>query len=147
MPKTTHPDWLHDDPADEMSARRTGMSFQRTRMSAERTLMSWLRTAVSMIGFGFTIVQFFERLAGMEGVKAALRPEMPRYLGLALIAAGTLALVISTWQYHALLTYLWSDTYRPITLDRKGMTPGYAISIIMICIGVVAFVSVFTRLV
>jgi len=122
-------------------------SWLRTRMSAERTLMSWLRTAVSMIGFGFTIVQFFERLAGMEGVKAALRPEMPRYLGLALIAAGTLALVISTWQYHALLTYLWSDTYRPITLDRKGMTPGYAISIIMICIGVVAFISVFTRLV
>src|SRR5215468_3174370 len=34
----------------------------RTRLSLERTLMSWLRTAVALIGFGFTIVQFLERL-------------------------------------------------------------------------------------
>ena len=36
-------------------------------MSAERTLMSWLRTAVSMVGFGFTIVQFFEHFHRNRG--------------------------------------------------------------------------------
>ena len=39
-------------------------SWLRTRLSIERTLMSWVRTSVSLIGFGFTIVQFFERLGG-----------------------------------------------------------------------------------
>jgi len=63
-------------------------------MSAERTLMAWMRTAVSLIGFGFTIVQFFERLKTMAGVApAAVGSEAPRYLGLALIGAGILGLI------------------------------------------------------
>jgi putative membrane protein len=36
-------------------------SWVRTRLSLERTLMSWVRTSVALIGFGFTIVRFFER--------------------------------------------------------------------------------------
>ena len=46
----------------ELSSRRTGLSFQRTRLSAERTLMSVERTSLSLIGFGFTIAQFFNQL-------------------------------------------------------------------------------------
>jgi putative membrane protein len=46
-------------------------SWLRTRLSLERTMMSWIRTAVSLIGFGFTIVQFFERFGSMEGVAEA----------------------------------------------------------------------------
>jgi putative membrane protein len=122
-------------------------AWLRTRMAAERTFMAWLRTAVSMIGFGFTIVQFFERLASTEGVKAAMRPEAPRYLGLALIAAGTLSLLVSTWQYHTLVGYLWSDTYKSITTDRNTMTPAMTVAIVMIFIGLFAFVAVLTRLV
>lgn len=38
------------------------MSFQRARLSAERMLMSVIRTSLSLIGFGFTIFQFFEKL-------------------------------------------------------------------------------------
>jgi uncharacterized membrane protein YidH (DUF202 family) len=94
--------------------------------------MSWLRTAVSMIGFGFTIVQFFERFHEMAEVKAAQLPEAPRYLGLMLIATGTLALVIAVAQYHTLVKYLWSETYRPITPDRHALTPTYAASIVLI---------------
>ena len=43
-------------------------------MSLERTLMSWVRTAISLIGFGFTIVQFFERVPGHGGRCAAPAP-------------------------------------------------------------------------
>src|SRR5439155_17492757 len=46
-------------------------SWIRTRLSLERTMMSWIRTAVSLIGFGFAIVQFFERLQQMPGVRPA----------------------------------------------------------------------------
>src|SRR5499427_2111413 len=117
-------------------------AWLRTRMAAERTLMAWLRTAVSMIGFGFTIVQFFERFHEMAGVKAAALPEAPRYLGIMLIASGTLALIIAAWQYHTLVKYLWSEPYQPITPARHTMTPTYVASILMVGIGLFALVSV-----
>jgi putative membrane protein len=59
----------------------THFGWLRTRMSVERTLMSWVRTAISLIGFGFTIVQFFDRMQDMPGVKPAQFPDAPRYLG------------------------------------------------------------------
>src|SRR3954452_10124271 len=85
-----------------------------TRLSLDRTLMSWLTTATAMIGFGFTIVEFFERLESIEGVAPALRPQASRYVGLALIGAGVLALAIAIWQYLLAVRYLWSEPYRPL---------------------------------
>jgi putative membrane protein len=59
----------------------------RSDLSNLRTLFAWARTAVSMIGFGFTIYNFYrgflENLAGRRGDDAA------RNLGLALVGAGT----------------------------------------------------------
>jgi putative membrane protein len=46
-------------------------SWVRTRLSLERTMMSWLRTATALIGFGFAIVQSFNRLAETAGARAA----------------------------------------------------------------------------
>lgn len=119
----------------------------RTRLSLERTLMSWVRTAVSLIGFGFTIVQFFERLGGMEGIEPAMRPQAPRYLGLALIAAGVLSLLISVWQYHSVIGYLRSGEFKAISgLGKEPMhTPLYIVSIALIFIGLFAFFAVLTR--
>ena len=74
-------------------------SWLRTKLSMDRTLMAAERTAIAMIGFGFTIVQFFERFGDMEGVRP-LRPQTPRYIGLALIAAGTITMAIAIWQYR-----------------------------------------------
>src|SRR4029453_5038792 len=118
----------------------------RTRLSLERTLMSWVGTSVALIGFGFTVVQFFEHLHS-EVVAPALRPQAPRYLGLALIAAGVLALLISTWQYRAVARYLLSKEYEPIAGLGEVVrhTPLYAISIAMIFIGLFAFGAVFIR--
>ena len=76
---------------------------------------------VALIGFGFTIVQFFQRLRDAQGVAPPARPEAPRYLGLALIAAGVLSLVISTWQYRRIVHYLWSSQFKPIAgLEATG---------------------------
>jgi hypothetical protein len=38
----------------------------RTRLSADSTLMGWMRVATTLIGFGFAIVQFFDRLETMS---------------------------------------------------------------------------------
>jgi putative membrane protein len=49
-------------------------AWLRTRLALERTMMAWLRTAVALIGFGFAIVQFFEHLQQMPGVRPAEHP-------------------------------------------------------------------------
>ena len=117
----------------------------RTRLSLERTMMSSVRTAVALIGFGFTIVQFFERLHSTEGVAPALQPQAPRYLGLTLIAAGVLVLLVSIWQYRKVVHYLLSKEFEPIAGIQEVVrhTPLYAITIAMIFIGLFAFGAVF----
>ena len=86
-------------------------SWLRTRLSVERTMMSWVRTATALIGFGFTIVQFFDRMRQMPGIAPAHFPEAPRYLGLSLIFCGVAALVIAIWEYHWGLRYLWGGNF------------------------------------
>ncbi len=124
-------------------------SWLRTRASLERTLMSWIRTAVSLIGFGFTIVQFFERMKDFPGANPATHPTAPRYMGLALIACGILALLVSIWQYHWTIRYLWSGSFASIAgMTKEGIqTPLYAVAFALLLIGAFAFGAVLLRLV
>ncbi len=80
----------------ELAARRTGMSFQRTRMAEDRTLMAVIRTSLSLIGFGFTIYQFFQRLRDQNVITKAAAP---RHFGVALVALGVLMLILGI-AYH-----------------------------------------------
>jgi putative membrane protein len=125
----------------------THFAWIRTRLSVERTMMAWVRTATALIGFGFTIVQFFERMESMGGVEAARRPLAPRYLGLALITAGVLGLAVTIWQYRWLLRYMWSDDFKPIAgaVEARMQTPLIAIAAVLLAIGLFAFFAVFLR--
>jgi putative membrane protein len=125
----------------------THFAWVRTRLALERTMMSWVRTATALIGFGFTIVQFFERLNNIEGVDAGTRPFAARYVGLVLIAAGIVALVVSAMQYRAAVRYLWQGEYAAVAGIGKapGSTPVYAIAIGLTFIGVFAFLAVLVR--
>jgi inner membrane protein YidH len=124
-------------------------SWIRTRLSIERTMMSWIRTAVALIGFGFAIVQFFERLEQLPGVQPAAYPNAPRDLGLALISCGVLALLVAVWQYLWIIRYLWDGSFAPIAgPTREGVqTPVIVIAVLLIGIGVFAFFAVLLRLV
>jgi putative membrane protein len=142
--------------ADRFQVRATAdshFSWIRTRLSFERTMMSWLRTAVSLIGFGFAIVQFFERLQEMPGIQAANHPGAPKYLGLALIGSGILALVISIWQYLGGIRYLWGGPFTPLAGLRAGLTkeemhtPVIGVAVLLFFIGLFAFFAVLFRLV
>jgi putative membrane protein len=112
-------------------------------------MMSWIRTAVSLIGFGFTIAQFFQRLQDLPGVNPAIHPAAPRYLGLALIGCGVGALVVSVWQYHWTIGYLWSGGFAQLAgMTTEGkQTPLYAVTFALILIGAFAFGAVLLRLV
>jgi putative membrane protein len=126
----------------------------RTRLALERTLMAWVRTGVALIGFGFTIVQFFQRFSDMQGVAPALRPQAPRNLGLALMGAGVLALLVSGWQYRKMVHYLWSNEFKPLAgITGKDMqpvvsqSPMLGILIVVTLIGMFAFFAVLQRMV
>jgi putative membrane protein len=123
-------------------------SWLRTRLSIERTMMSWVRTASALIGFGFTIVQFFDRLQEMPGAAPAVFPHASRYLGLSLIFCGVMALVISIWEYHWGLRYLWGGDFAVVAgATREGkQTPLLAVAILLACIGTFAFFAVVLRL-
>jgi putative membrane protein len=122
-------------------------SWIRTRMSVERTLMSWVRTGVSLIGFGFTIVQFFERLHDMEGVAAATRPGAPRILGLSLIAAGVISVAIAAYQYVRVNKYLSGTQFAAIaSLEQDHYArPALWVAILVAFIGAFAFGAVYFR--
>ena len=124
------------------------LAWIRTRLALERTMMAWLRTATALIGFGFTIVQFFEHLQQIPGARHAYVPHAPQYLGLALIGCGILALLVSVYQYWWSVRYLWSDLFAPIAGAKKeGMrTPVLAIAALLMCIGLFAFFAVLLRL-
>jgi putative membrane protein len=126
----------------------THFSWLRTRLSVERTLMSWIRTGISLIGFGFTIFQFFERFSGMAGVAPGASPLAPWLFGLALIAAGTAALVVAAWEFRRSLLYLWSDDFRPVAGVEASpwQTPVFPITLLLIVIGIVVFFAVLFRI-
>jgi putative membrane protein len=124
-------------------------SWLRTRASLERTLLSWICTAVSLIGFGFTIVHFFERMQKLPGVNPALHSAGPRYLGLASIACGILAFVVAIGQYNWTIRSLWSRNFALITgMKKEGIqTPLYAVVFVLILIGMFASGAVLLRFV
>jgi putative membrane protein len=127
----------------------THFAWVRTRLALERTIMASLRTAVSLIAFGFTIVQFFERMGAMEGAAPARFPWVPYYLGLSLIFCGVALLVISLWDYRSTIKYLWSKDYAAIAgiTKEEKMSPIIAVAVVLTLVGLFAFFAVLLRLV
>jgi putative membrane protein len=124
-------------------------AWLNTRQALERTFMAWIRTAVSLISFGFTIVQFFQRFSQMQSDGSRpLSPGAPRVLGLALIGVGILCLVISSWQWRQGVKYMWQPKFRAIAgIGEKPIrSAAFLASVVLLLIGLFAFLSVFFRL-
>lgn len=119
----------------------------RTRLNLENTMMAWVRTSVSLIGFGFAIVQFLDRLR-QSSERPLGHPRAPEYLGMALIACGVAALVIAIWQYRWMVRYLRSGPFVPIAGVPEGrmQSPLVAVALFLILVGVFAFSAVLLRL-
>jgi putative membrane protein len=123
-------------------------AWLRTRFAMDRTFMAWIRTAVSLIGFGFTITQFFQHLRQMEdGSMRPMAEQSPRDLGLTLIAAGVGALAISAIQYRLGVRYLWGAPFQGIAGVKENpvRTPLFISAMVLVAIGVAAFGAVFFR--
>ncbi len=141
-----------NEQSDRFAVRATAdshFSWLRTRLAIERTMMAWVRTAVSLIGFGFAIVQFYDRLEQMPGANPARFPAAARYLGLTLIFCGIMSLVISIWQYRWVLNYIWSGDFAAIAgMTKEGKkSPVVLVTIVLTLVGMFAFFSVLLRLI
>ena len=124
-------------------------AWVRTQMALQRTLMAAVRTSVSLIGFGFTVAQFFQRLRSGVPVEALrFGPNVPRDLGLTLIGAGVASLSVFTWQYWVADHYLRSDEFEALTPARHTRlhAPVYLTAFTVILIGVAAFITVLIRI-
>ena len=124
-------------------------SWLRTQLALESTMLAWIRTAVSLIGFGFAIVQFFDRFHELPAVATVLLPNASWLLGLGLIFCGVLVLVVALWEYRWTRRYLNSGNFAAIAgLTKKGMhTPVYTAAIVLMLIGIFAFFAVLLHLV
>jgi inner membrane protein YidH len=128
----------------ELAARRTGMSFQRTRMAEDRTLMAVIRTSLSLIGFGFTIYQFFQRLRDQ---KVITRAAAPRHFGVALVALGVLMLILGI-AYH--IQFMLGLRRLRESMREEGLIHGETVfpvsltlitALLLLVVGVAAIVS------
>jgi putative membrane protein len=122
----------------------THFSWIRTRLSVERTLMAWNRTCLSLIGFGFTIYQFFTKLQQASGAPLFASPEGPRNFGLAFILAGTIGTLIASVQYLRITAYLGGEEFKPNAL-REGLphrSLTLVISALLLAIGTVTAIVV-----
>ena len=123
-------------------------AWLRTRLAMERTLLAWVRTGSSLIGFGFTIVQFFDRMNDLNYAKPARFPDAPRYLGLMLITCGVAALIVAAWQYRVEMVDLSSGDFAVFAGDNntRHRIPLIAICLALVLVGLFAWSAVFFRL-
>jgi putative membrane protein len=126
----------HLDRGTLLAEKRTALAVQRSFLAFERTLMAWLRTSLSMIGFGFTLAKFFEYLADQRG-----GPVVGRFgrvwasdtVGLAMIAIGTVALVIAVVQHKRRV-----DALREVGLVQQWNL-AMAVATVVAVLGLFAF--------
>ena len=135
---------LKFDTNTELAARRTGMAFQRTRLAEDRTLMAVIRTSLSLIGFGFTIFQFFQRLREQDVITKAAAA---RNFGLALVVLGIVMLVLGII-YH--IQFMIGLRHMRESMRQEGLIHAESVfpvsltlvtAFVLLIIGVAAIVS------
>jgi putative membrane protein len=133
----------------ELAMRRTGMAFQRTRMAADRTLMAVIRTSLSLIGFGFTIYQFFNKLKESGMLRGTAAGE--RNFGSALVLLG-IAMLILGIIYH--IRFMLELRHQRAEMRSSGLIFGESnfptslvliVAVIMLLLGVFAALSMIMR--
>jgi putative membrane protein len=114
-------------------------------MAADRTLMAVVRTSHSLIGFGFTIFQFFQRLRDQNMISGG--GGSARRFGVTLVALGVAMLILGIVfhiQYMIGLRRLWQS------MREEGLVHGETIfpvsltlitAFILLAIGVAAIAS------
>ena len=115
-------------------------AWMRTMLALQRTLMAAVRTSVSLVGFGFTVAQFFDKIRDKlpEGrrhrCKHSAQPR-PHPIG-----AGVISLSMFVWEYRAAVAHFRSGDYAVLATTEKTLhRPTYVVAFAVILIGKAAF--------
>ena len=121
------------------------LAWLNAMLGLQRTLMAAERTAVTLIAFGFTVAQVFQNLGAiMPPQFLVLGPDVPRNVGLVMIAAGVGSLALFTWQYVRAVAYLGNAPFAAVSVRPR--MPVHQLSCLVayaiMLIGTLAFASV-----
>jgi putative membrane protein len=119
-------------------------------MSTDRTLMSIVRTALSLIGFGFTIFQFFHVLQSSETTAGLVRPQAPRNFGFALVILGMTLLTFGIGGHVRFMLEFRKEhdalvRERLIPHDALPYSVTLAIAVLLWGLGLIALINMASR--
>jgi putative membrane protein len=81
----------------------------RILFANERTLLAWIRTGLALTGFGFVVARFGLYLREMESMQRVVsRPPVSVWLGVVMVAAGTLVQIAAVVQHASVIRRLRS---------------------------------------
>lgn len=81
----------------------------RVLFAAERTALAWNRSCLALMAFGFAIERFGLYLQLVAPGKAVDSATFSFWVGIAFVALGVLAALLSAWQYHRTLDKLGDE--------------------------------------
>jgi putative membrane protein len=121
------------------------VEIQRALIDAERIMMQTVQTSLSLIGFGFTIAEFFN---GKDlPVHSAPRA---RLVGESLLVLGLLLLAMGIWTHSRYRRRLVRDLIRAGAGRqsfgvRLSDTPSFLVAILLLLVGLLTLVSILFR--
>ena len=75
-------------------------------LASERTFLAWLRTCIAVISLGFVVAKFnvwLRELALRIDPQVKMhKTGMSLYIGIAMMALGSVLAMLSAWHYHAI---------------------------------------------
>ena len=123
------------DSSQSIAEETQKLAYTRTVLAQERTLMAWVRTSLALISFGFTIAKLFSDLSKMDMIPRD-SGSTSKDLGSALIAIGTVSLIIAVLQHLSIMKLLDHD-------DLKKKFPlTVAVAVLVSFIGLVMIANI-----
>ena len=112
--------------------------------------MSVIRTSFSLIGFGFTIFQFFRSLRDTAGAQV-VPANAARNFGLALVILGSIMLVLGIWYHLRFMKELRKERHHMIQEKLLHGELSYPVSltliiaVILLALGLIAIIGMVSR--
>lgn len=106
----------------------------RDYLAAERTFLAWVRTGLALMGFGFVVARFglfLQQVQIFRPAAQASSPGLSLWFGTALIAAGVVVNLVSSWRHVRLVREL----DRGESKCSRSLTQSLAIALFLALVG------------
>jgi len=132
---------------NELASQRTELSFEQAAMSSDNSLLASVRTSMALIGFGFILFEYLQKLDD-QYFGGALPAHAPRRFGLALILLGVVLLcleIVRHRQYQNMRRQRRRELFEKGLirhLEMDGSKSAIIVAILLLLIGLAAIFRV-----